>query len=287
MINVFDPYSTLEPPSVQPLPIVVEAPGRDAEVTSPITVSGTVDLPGSSVTIRVMDAINNRVGETTLGIDCLTGCRGDFSIEVPYAVGSRQPGEVWIVAEDASGTRTHSIRIPVTLSPSADDPIAESLEGLWTDPNGDPVPDGLPSGEPLVLHTFEGADHCGWTSITFFNLSWPVGSQDGSFRQYIRDPMDLFTGVPFEPAATLPAGATATGYHRGDWELWVADSDADGTLPGPWGSARRRDGRAMVATFADRVRLKRLSRLSQPPPRGPADRRRHRSSGLACRAPSR
>jgi hypothetical protein len=217
---------TTEPATLEP--IVVTSPADGAEVSPPVTIEGSADVFEGTVSIEIRDSVNNIIARSFATATCGNGCRGDFSVQVPYEVNTIQPGEIFVFEESPEdGSRQHTVRIPVTLSPGPDDPIAGSLEGEWTDPNGDPVPDGLPSG-PLVLHTFEGAEHCGWTSMTFLHLSWPVGAEDGPFRQYARDPMDLFAEVPFVPAATLPADANETGYQRGDWELWVADSDSDG-----------------------------------------------------------
>ena len=232
------PTSTSEPsdPPVDPVPldpIEVTQPARGATVTSPVTISGTADVFEATVSIRIVDAVNNVIAETFATATCGSGCRGDYSIEVPYSVNTEQPGEIQVFEVSAEdGSRVSTVRVPVTLAPGPEDPIATAVEGDWTAPDGTVAPTGDP-GEPLVLHMYEGMEHCGWTSITVLSVGWPVGGTDGSgdtTRQYVRDPQGLLgsmTDGTFRADASLPEDAADTGYHRGDWQLWVAPSDAD------------------------------------------------------------
>lgn len=47
----------------------------------------------------------------------------------------------------------------------------------------------------------------------------------------MRDPNNVlgrgFDVPPPDLHAELPADARSTGYHRGDWQLWVSDTDVD------------------------------------------------------------
>lgn len=220
------PPSASEP--VEPAPIEVTSPTRGAEVTSPVSVTGTADVFEAVVTIWVMDATNNRIAEEVTMATCGTGCRGDFSVDVEYSVGQTQPGEILVFERSAlDGSRSNTVRIPVTLTPGPDDPVAAEVEGQWFDAAGEPLPD-------LVMTVSEGPDHCGWTSATFLHLAWPIGTdtsgQEDRWRQFIRDPQGLFTerlAVPFEVGAPLPDDATPFGYTRGEWQLWIAPSDQD------------------------------------------------------------
>jgi hypothetical protein len=65
-------------------------------------------------------------------------------------------------------------------------------------------------------------------------LGWPVGSVASTFddeRQFVRDPAGLFDDgtlrVGFLADTTLPPDAVDTGYHRGPWQLWVSQGQAD------------------------------------------------------------
>ncbi|HEX6130498.1 MAG TPA: Gmad2 immunoglobulin-like domain-containing protein [Actinomycetota bacterium] len=213
-------------------PIEVARPARDAEIASPVTVAGTADVFEGTVQVWILDATRNLIADTFTTATCGNGCRGDFTVDVAFSVDAAQPGTIVVFSESPEdGSRMHAVEIPVTLLPTPD-PVADGLEGAWTDASGAEVPDGDP-GEGLVLHTLEGADHCGWTSVTFMHMGWPVGSvveKAGEARQYVRDPQGLlgaFTSSPFDPDATLPDGAAATGFRHGAWELWKAPSDED------------------------------------------------------------
>jgi hypothetical protein len=213
-------------------PIAVATPTRDAEVASPVTVAGTADVFEGTVQVWIVDATGNRIADTFTTATCGNGCRGDFAVDVAFSVGAAQPGTIVVFSESPEdGSKMHTVRIPVTLLPTPD-PVADGVEGAWTDASGAEVPDGDP-GEGLVLHTLEGADHCGWTSVTFMHMGWPVGSvveKAGEARQYVRDPQGLvgaFTSAPFDADATLPDDAAATGFRHGAWELWTAASDED------------------------------------------------------------
>jgi immunoglobulin-like protein involved in spore germination len=224
-----------DPGTFDPIEVTQPAPG--ATVTSPVTISGTADVFEATVSIRIVDAVNNLIAETFATATCGTGCRGDYTVDVSYSVNTEQPGEIQVFeisAED--GSRVNTVRVPVTLTPGPEDPVATAVEGDWTAPDGTVTPNGEPGG-PLVLHAFEGPEHCGWTSITFMHLGWPVGTATDGFtdgtRQYLRDPQGLLgsmTNGAFRRDASLPEDAVDTGYHRGDWQLWVAPSDADRAL---------------------------------------------------------
>ncbi len=99
--------------------IVVAEPAQRAAVTSPVTVSGTADVFEANVTVEVLDATGKVVGKTFTTASCGTGCRGSFSVAVPFTVGKGQVGTIVVHDDDAEGTGTppHSVRVPVTLSP--------------------------------------------------------------------------------------------------------------------------------------------------------------------------
>lgn len=97
-------------------------------------------------------------------------------------------------------------------------------ENAWVDARGERVPD-------LVTSTYRGDEHCEWQSAVFLHLGWPLGTAEkvSSGRQYVRDPEGLFPEditVSLDLDATLPPDARYTGYHQGEVQLWVNDSEA-------------------------------------------------------------
>jgi hypothetical protein len=210
--------------------IEVLTPVPDTRVSSPLTVSGTADVFEATVSIRILDGTNNVIADTFTTATCGTGCRGDFEIEVPFSVGTEQPGVIQVFELSAQdGSKINVVRIPVTLVPGPPDPIAAEIEQVWYD--GDRAVSTGEGNEPLELAFREGFDHCGWTSVTFMDAAWPLGSQARSAeaRQYLRDPHGVLTdaaAVQFDPTAELPADATQTPYaSRSGWSLWTVPSD--------------------------------------------------------------
>ena len=118
-----------------------------------------------------------------------------------------------------------------------------SIVGPWADAQGNRLPDGTSdarNGFPLVIHTLTGSSHCDWESAVFLHMSWPPGTvlrgpigddyEQGSFRQYLRDPNNVLGGplaTTFDPDAPLPDDARPSGFRRGPWELWVSPSEAE------------------------------------------------------------
>jgi hypothetical protein len=226
------PSGNLEPRDLDP--IDVTTPARGNEVTSPVTIAGTADVFEATVSIEIRDQTNNVIAETFATATCGTGCRGDFSVDVRYSVGQAQAGEIRVFEVSAmDGKPNNVVRIPVTLLPGDDDPVAAAVEGVWSDADGTPLPDGTDASTDfgLVMQVTEGPDHCGWTSVTFMNLGWPLGTQTeppGDFRQYVRDPdgvLSTSVRTPFGSDDELPADVAPSGFGRGDWELWTAPSD--------------------------------------------------------------
>jgi hypothetical protein len=86
---------------------------------------------------------------------------------------------------------------------------------VWRDASGRRAP-------VSEIESYRGAEHCGWQDITFLLLR----SRDHT-REYIRDPrgeLTDFLHTAYDGSATLPAGATNTGLHRDQRELWLSDT---------------------------------------------------------------
>ena len=99
-------------------PILVESPAIGAEVSNPVEVSGTANVFEANVTGRVLDQNGKELVSRFTTATCGTGCRGRFSIELPYQVAVDQPGTLVLSDDDADGDGKpgFEVRIPVTIS---------------------------------------------------------------------------------------------------------------------------------------------------------------------------
>ena len=99
--------------------IVVESPLPDATVTSPVTVAGTANVFEANVTVIVLDAGGEELVRDFTTATCGTGCRGDYSIALPFEVDEEQDGTIVVQDDDAAGTGTppHRVEVPVRLAP--------------------------------------------------------------------------------------------------------------------------------------------------------------------------
>jgi hypothetical protein len=99
-------------------PILVESPSFGARVSSPFEVSGSANVFEANVTVRLLDENGKELVSRFTTATCGTGCRGRFSIEVPYQVAVDQPGTLVAQDDDADGDGRPSfeVRIPVTIS---------------------------------------------------------------------------------------------------------------------------------------------------------------------------
>jgi len=108
---------------------------------------------------------------------------------------------------------------------------ADEFAGTWFDTGGRPLPDGSNVPRRIVLRAFTGPAACGWESVAFLDLAWPVGTVATTLRsvhEYVRDPdgvVEKQLAQRFDPRATPPTDARSTGFHHGIWQLWLADSD--------------------------------------------------------------
>jgi hypothetical protein len=82
------------------------------------------------------------------------------------------------------------------------------------------------------LEASAGPSHCGWDSLTFLYIGWPLGTHSISAapeREYIRDPRrTLHTQTlagTWARNPTLPADARDTGYRYDVLKLYLAPSD--------------------------------------------------------------
>jgi germination protein M len=101
--------------------ILVARPSIGATISSPVTVSGTANVFEANVTVEILDHAGNIVGSKFTTATCGTGCRGTFSVTVPYEVSGEQAGTIVVHDDDAAGTGhpPHEVRIPVVLEPSS------------------------------------------------------------------------------------------------------------------------------------------------------------------------
>jgi hypothetical protein len=98
--------------------ITVQSPLIGAQVTSPVTVSGTADVFEAVVSMRILDSAGKEIARTFTTANCGTGCRGDYSVAVSYLVPRTEHGTIEVFESSAkNGLPVHVQLIPVTLTP--------------------------------------------------------------------------------------------------------------------------------------------------------------------------
>jgi immunoglobulin-like protein involved in spore germination/sporulation and spore germination protein len=98
--------------------ILVDTPTIGSTASSPVTVSGTANVFEATVSVRILDAGGRQLASTFTTATCGTGCRGTYSVSVPFPVTGNQPGTIEVFEASAKdGSPINVVRIPVVLSP--------------------------------------------------------------------------------------------------------------------------------------------------------------------------
>ena len=98
--------------------ILVESPGIGERVSSPVTIAGTSDVFEAVVSIEILDENGDTVASTFTMATCGTGCRGSYTTDVEYSIGTRQSGTIRVYEVSAmDGSPIHIVEIPLMLTP--------------------------------------------------------------------------------------------------------------------------------------------------------------------------
>ena len=102
-------------------PIVVEMPTltqASEGVQSPVRIAGTADVYEGTVSVLIKDDAGNVLAEEFTTATCGSGCRGDFSLDVSFAVEAPVFGVIEVYSESAeTGEPMHLVEIPANLLP--------------------------------------------------------------------------------------------------------------------------------------------------------------------------
>jgi Immunoglobulin-like domain of bacterial spore germination/Sporulation and spore germination len=98
--------------------ITVQSPVIGAQVGNPVAVSGTADVFEATVSVRILNSAGHEIARTFTTASCGTGCRGGYSVTIPYSVPRAQPGTIVVFESSAKdGQPVNVQQIPVTLTP--------------------------------------------------------------------------------------------------------------------------------------------------------------------------
>jgi hypothetical protein len=98
--------------------ITVQSPVIGAQVGNPVAVSGTADVFEATVSVRILNSAGHEIARTFTNATCGTGCRGVYSVTIPYSVPRTQPGTIVVFESSAKdGQPVNVQQIPVTLAP--------------------------------------------------------------------------------------------------------------------------------------------------------------------------
>ena len=103
------------PEATQDPSIAIETPLDHREVGNPVSVTGTADVVGNEVTVRVLDAGGSELAAANVEVDCQEQCPGTFGAKLFYVVDEREPGWIEVSGEAQHGRAVSTV--PVVLFP--------------------------------------------------------------------------------------------------------------------------------------------------------------------------
>ena len=99
-------------------PIVVDTPTTGEELTSPAVISGTANVFEANVSYKIVADTGDVVAKGFTTATCGSGCRGTFSVTVPFEVEEPTPAKLTVFESSAEdGSPLHEVKIDVTLLP--------------------------------------------------------------------------------------------------------------------------------------------------------------------------
>ncbi len=96
--------------------ILVSRPAIGARVPATVTVAGTADVFEAALTVRIINAKGRLLARQHITATCGTGCRGTYSVMLPYHVRRAQAGTIVIFDSGGRIAHPHIVRVPVRLS---------------------------------------------------------------------------------------------------------------------------------------------------------------------------
>lgn len=95
--------------------ISIETPLHDGEVSSPVSVTGSADVAGRVVTVRVLERDGSELAAIEADVDCHHACPGTYGTELSFFVERREPG--WVEVSGRTDDGPAVSLVPVVLFP--------------------------------------------------------------------------------------------------------------------------------------------------------------------------
>jgi len=135
----------------------------------------------------------------------------------------------------SAGPRVSAVPPVSAKPPVSTGPPGRTVADYFSPPQAYPGLTWTRHGRPVdggELSSSAGPEHCGWQSVVFLFVGWPLGTvsqTSAEVREFVRDPNGVFDQRlrPLVRHAVLPADAADTGYRTGGLELWLSPSNPD------------------------------------------------------------
>jgi len=115
--TVLGPYTRASTDRLLPA-ILVWNPAIGSTLSKSVRVTGSANVFEATLIIKVLNANGNPIKTVFTTATCGTGCRGGYSVLVPFKVRHDQLGQI-VVSDsdpDGDGQPSHRVRIPVVLT---------------------------------------------------------------------------------------------------------------------------------------------------------------------------
>lgn len=111
------PYSRASTDRLLPA-ILVWNPAIGSHLTGSVRVTGTANVFEAALTIRVLNQRGHAIATVHTTATCGTGCRGGYTVKLPFKVRHDQLGTIVVFDDDSDGDGNPSnlVRVPVVLT---------------------------------------------------------------------------------------------------------------------------------------------------------------------------
>ncbi len=209
--------------------ILIETPAHRATVGNPLRVAGTANVFEASVSLALTDGDGLIIWEGFTTATCGTGCRGDWSVEIPFQVDEPQLGSLIAWEERArDGSQINVREHPVWLLPdefvvstTTTSIVGSTCSGGRVEPVLVDQPGLSPENASMRAAIFEAAVMCDWDAlrglqVDGFQYSFGVNGDAIAHWQQLEadgeEPIRFLAELLNRPYGTQPGPGTSEYY---------------------------------------------------------------------------